>query len=74
MVLNVTAVSQIEEQTGRHVYTGVCGRHRPPLGGVLSVWETPERLHGLENVTTASADMWGEEKMGEIFIWVELPL
>lgn len=36
------------------VYSGVHGYHRPPLGGILSICESPGWLHGLkENVTGA---------------------
>lgn len=30
---------------------GLCGNHRHPLGGILSVRKTLEGSHGLENVT-----------------------
>lgn len=45
---------------------GVCGNHRRPLGGILSVYEPREWLCGLENVTRVYINTGGEQQMGEI--------
>lgn len=48
----------------------VCSR---PLGGLLSICETPGRLRGLENVTCASTHRMVSSKWVEYRIWVNYP-
>lgn len=47
------------------------GCHRHPLGGIFSISETKERLHGFENVARVPVD---KVVMGDILILDELSL
>lgn len=47
------------------IYVGVLGHDRPPLGGILQLYETPDRFCGSENVYRGSVDIrvsciWGK--------------
>lgn len=42
--------------SGFKPYIGTRGHIKLPLGGIFSLGETPERLSGLQAVTTASTD------------------
>lgn len=52
------------------LYGGVQDRRRRPPSGILSVCESPERLHGLENV---SIDTVVRSKRVKLPAWVNYP-
>lgn len=48
-------------------YVGLCGYHSGPLGGMISLCETPECLHGLGNV---SREIGVSRKLVKFQYWV----
>lgn len=56
------------------VHIGVCGYCWCPLDGILSIHETPEGLHGLENyVIWASNDKVVSSKWVKLQFWENYP-
>lgn len=55
------------------VYVGVHGYRWRSLNGILPVWETPEQLHGLKNVTRASINKVVRIKWVKFQFWTNYP-